>query len=274
MKVRNYIRTATALIFLSVSGLASAQSEVLYVTDGDSEFIKAIQGGSVIDENLAIGGSRRYRVAVGDTIWLGDVDQGTNIELDLNLDPTGNTSGTGIDISEGTDGATDGSSNYSVESFSSSAGVYQFNSDWSGGTLLFSVSGSDIVGITYDPINGSLWISDETTLYEYNMAGVLQGSFPHAGGRGSLAYEGSTDTFWYVSNNGNELRQYSRGGSLLSTVNVAFGGNVWGAEMVAGSSNGRATAIPIPTLSSLGLIALILLMITLGAITIRRNWGS
>jgi len=209
-----------------------AQDQVLYVTNGDADDIFAFQGGLLFDENLDVGGNRRYRVAVRDTVWLGDMDAGQNIELTLELDPTGNTSATGVDIQEGTDGATDGTYNYTVESFVSSGSVYRFNSDWSGGEELFAVSGTDIVGITYDIQNGTLWISDRNNIYEYSMAGALLGQFAHAGNRGSLAYEPTSDTLWYVSNGSIVLRQYSKAGDLLNTLDTGRSANNWGAEFV------------------------------------------
>ena len=219
------------------SAAAQAQDSVLYVTDGDSDFIKAIQGGSVIDQNLATGGIRRYRVVVRDTIWLGDMNAGQNAEFTLDLDLTGATSPTGVDIFEGTDGATDGEFNNTVESFVSSAGVYRFNADWTGGTRIFGVTGDQIVGITFDSASGNLWISDRGRIGQYDMAGNFISSFQHAGDRGSLAYEADTDTLWYVTNSGGSaIRQYSKDGTLLQTLSVPFGGNVWGAEFAFGGN--------------------------------------
>jgi hypothetical protein len=237
--MKNLYRAMSLLVLLSFSGLASAQTEVLYITNGDADDIWAIQGGVVIDSNLDVGGSRRYRVAVWDSVWLGDMDSGQNVELSLDLDPTGNSSLTGVDIVEGTDGATDGTYNYTVESFVSSGDVYRFDNDWSGGEALFTVTGNDIVGITYDADNGTLWISDRFNIYEYSMAGALLGQFPHEGGRGSLAYETTSDTLWYVSNGAVSLRQYSKTGTLLDTLSSGVGANVWGAEFV-----GNQGAVP------------------------------
>ena len=167
-----------------------------------------------------------------DTIWLGDMDQvGDNAEFDLDLDPTGNVSPPGLDIQEGTDGATDGLFNYTVESFVSDGVVTRYGLDWSGGENLFDVTGTQIVGITYDSANGTLWISDEFVIQEYDMAGRILSGFPHDAGRGSLAYESSTDTLWYVKRVGSDtLFQYDKSGNLLQVVVVGFGGNVWGAE--------------------------------------------
>jgi hypothetical protein len=234
--MKGSLRIATALLSLGIAGAASAQTQVLYVTNGDADDIFAIQGGVLFDQNLDVGGNRRYRIAVRDTIWLGDMDAGTNVELTLDLDPTGNSSPTGVDINEGTDGATDGTYNYTVESFVSSGDVYRFNADWSGGEMLFTVTGINIVGITYDTANGTLWISDENNMYEYSLAGDLLGQFPHAGGLGSLAYEPSTDTLWHVANGNVDLRQYSKAGALLSTLDPGLSANAWGAEFVSDAS--------------------------------------
>ncbi len=231
MATRTMCLRSCVVAVLVIVGRSHAQTSVLYVTDGDSDFIKAIQGGSIVDQNSSTGGSRRYRVAVRDTIWLGDMDSGTNAEFDLALDPTGNTSPTGVDITEGTDGATDGVHNFTVESFVSTGTVYQYDGNWSGGTPLFSVTGDQIVGITYDTSADTLWVSDRFTVAQYDMAGNVLASFPHQGDRGSLAYEHATDTLWYVTNApSNIIRQYAKDGTLLQTLNVPYGGNVWGAE--------------------------------------------
>jgi hypothetical protein len=238
------IRTIAVCAGLGVAAAAQAQSSSLYVTDGDSNFIKKIRNGAVVDQNLSTGGSRRYRVAINTTIWLGDMDSGTNAEFDLGLDFTGNTSPTGIDIFEGTDGATDGTFNYTVESFVNSGGVYRFNADWTAGTKLFTVAGVQIVGITYDTLSGTLWISDIDSIEQYDFAGNKLSSFQHAGDRGSLAYEPATDTLWYVTNSGgNTIRQYSKTGQLLQTLNVGFGGNVWGAEFAIPAPGAAGAAL-------------------------------
>ena len=228
-----FAKALVTLSILFVTGTLYAQTDVLYITDGDSNDIWAVQGGVVFDQNLDVGGNRRYRVAARDTLWLGDMDTGTNVELTQDLDPTGNTSPTGIDIFEGTDGAADGTYNYTVESFVNSAGVYRFGSDWTGGEFMFTVTGNGIVGITFDPVNGSLWISDQANVYEYDLTGQLLGQFAHTGSWGSLAYEPTTDTLWYVSNSSDLLRQYAKDGTLLDTVSSGVTQNVWGAEFVS-----------------------------------------
>ncbi len=54
----------------------------------------------------------------------------------------------------------------------------------------------------------------------------------------------------------------------MNTINVAYGGNVWGAEM---TGNARAPMIPVPTLGIPGLALLILLMLSLGGLLARRR---
>lgn len=65
----------------------------------------------------------------------------------------------------------------------SSGDVYRMNSDWSNPTVLFNVGGDGYLGITYDASNASLWVSNF---------------------------------------NGFDVRQYTLGGSLLSTFNLPF----------------------------------------------------
>ncbi len=52
------------------------------------------------------------------------------------------------------------------------------------------------VGITYDTTANTLWIADQFTIGQYDMAGNVLSSFSHVGDRGSLAYEAATDTLW------------------------------------------------------------------------------
>ena len=81
------------------------------------------------------------------------------------------------------DGATDGTVNYSVDF--GSGRVYQFDRDWSTPTLLFNsgLGGGNALGITYDTGTGTLWVSE-----------------------------------W----NGTTVKNYTLGGTLLSSFSTCF----------------------------------------------------
>ena len=77
------------------------------------------------------------------------------------------------------DGTTDGSFNYAFNW--TSGGVYQFNTDWSGGSLLFALGGSEqYLGITYDPTDDTFWVSgwdNSNVIGHYSRTGSFIGSF-------------------------------------------------------------------------------------------------
>ncbi len=214
-----------------LASAALAQTDPLYVTNGDSARLARVQGGVVTTSTTHV---RGYPIAVRNTIWIGDYNgaQPNSIEYTLAGVPTGNT--TPYTPVFAVDGAVNGNTNYQLgNAFSGSATVYSANADWSGQTPMFNVAGSDLVGITYDAVGGSLFISDRSNIYEYDLAGNLLGQFAHTSGRGSLAWEPSTDTLWYVPNGANNIDQYSKTGSFLGSVSTpGLASNNWGAEFV------------------------------------------
>ena len=79
----------------------------------------------------------------------------------------------------------------------------------------------------------TLWISDQNNIYQYSLGGDLLSQFAHRSGRGSLAWEPSTDTLWYITNRSDSIDQYSKDGAFLQNVTVAgLRSNNWGAEFV------------------------------------------
>lgn len=237
--LKRIFATASFLVAATVGSSAYAGTvDTLYVTDGDSARLAIVQGnGPAVIKNTFV---RGYPIAVRrDSIWLADYSSSNDSRQ---YDLAGNATGLTAAYSPifAVDGAVNGAINYALGgAFSSSGTVYSANSDWTNQTALFSVSGSDLVGITFDTVFDSLWISDVNTIYQYSLAGALLSSFTHSSGRGSLAYEMSTDSLWYVTNGSNTITQYSKTGSLLQTVAVAgLRSNNWGAEF--------APPVPIP----------------------------
>jgi hypothetical protein len=214
-----------------LASAALAQTDPLYVTDGDSSRLARVQGGVVTTSTTH---NKGYPLAVRNTIWIGDYNgtQPNSIEYTLAGVPTGGT--TPYTPVFAVDGAVNGNTNYQLgNAFSGNATVYSANANWSGQVAMFNVQGSDLVGITYDGVGGSLFISDNSNIYEYGLGGNLISQFPHRSGRGSLAWEPSTDTLWYVPNGANTIDQYSKAGAFLGTVNTpGLASNNWGAEFV------------------------------------------
>ncbi len=240
---------------LAMAGIAHAVPvQTLYVTNGDAGRLAMVNGTTVTTANTFV---RGYPLAVRNTIWLGDYSaSGPDLSREYTLGgaATGNT--TAYTAVDSVDGASNGAVNYTLgHAFYGTATVYSANTDWTGMTAMFDVdgSGNGVTGITFDSASNNLWISDEAQMYEYTLGGTLISSFSHAGDRGSLAYEGATDTLWFVANSSDTLRQYSTAGVLLDTVTApGLASNNWGAEFAQVSN-----AVPEPgsvALFGLGLL--------------------
>lgn len=235
------------LLALVASTSNAGLIDTLYVTDGDSARLAAIDGTSATVSSTYV---RGYPLAVRDTIWIGDYSAANDArEYDLSGNATGNTAV--YTPVRGVDGAANGNTNYTLgNAFSSNATIYSANADWTGMSAMFNVTGNDLVGITFDSVLNSLWVSDRNSIYQYSTSGDLLSQFAHSSGRGSLAYEVSSDTLWYVQNGSNSIFQYSKNGALLDSVSISgLASNNWGAEFAAAT-----TAVPEP--GSFALLAL------------------
>lgn len=246
------------LIALAVACSAPARSfaGTIYITNGDAATLQAIDTSTGSILYSATTHTIGYPLAVRNTIWLGERDNaGAAREYNLASGTfTGNSVALpGPDFGNFVDGAVNGNVNYTLNAFGSGGAVYQTNADWTNPQALFNVSGSVLVGITFDNSTGNLWISDQSRIYEYTLGGALLSQFNHTGGFGSLAYEAATDSLWYVPNNPNApLLNYSTSGTLLqSLATPARSGNVWGAEFQA------AAITPVPEPASLALFGAI-----------------
>jgi hypothetical protein len=136
----------------------------------------------------------------------------------LGLTPTGTSYVLPGFINQSDDGTSDGTHNYLVDA----AGgiVYQTARDFTSVVPLFSPGLPFAEGITYDPVNKSLWISSfafNTFIYDYSLSGTLLSSFNvgHSGNFG-LAMDPADHTLWLTNDNTLELEQYSTTGALLS----------------------------------------------------------
>jgi hypothetical protein len=117
------------------------------------------------------------------------------------------------------DGTQDGRSNYSIDY--GAGGVYRFDQNWANPAFLFSVNASGWLGITYDPTNNSLWVSDfgGNTVADYSMSGTALSSFTTPfGAITSLAMD-TNHTLWMGSQGTlGTFYNYSTAGALLGTV--------------------------------------------------------
>jgi hypothetical protein len=122
------------------------------------------------------------------------------------------------------DSTTDGTHNYLVD-FDTGV-VYQTARDFTNPVALFNVSAYEL-GITYDAVDHSLWISDwaGTMVTQYSLSGTALSSFDTGYfENGALALDPGDQTLWMVTNGlDNNLRQYSKAGALLSVgPNVGY----------------------------------------------------
>jgi hypothetical protein len=246
-KLRHALLAAACLIGLASSAFAQ---RIVYITNGDAQELQAIDVATGAINYTATTHSIGYPPAVRNAIWIGQRDNsGPSREYSLATGAfTGNqVTLTGPNFGNFVDAGVNGNVNYTLVAFVTSTTVYRTDPNWQNAVSMFSFSGSDIVGITYDSVTGTLWTSDQNNIYNYTLGGSFLSQFAQAGGRGSLAYEPATDTLWYVPNSSSSpLLQYSKAGALLNTVSTPTrSSNVWGAEFAV-------SAVPEPSTLLLG----------------------
>lgn len=231
-------RRLIACLSLAVAGALPAQN-VLFITDGDSSRLQAIDTttGSILYS--ATTSSLAYPIAVRNTVRLG---YRVNSGLTGEYNPTSGAligslqSPTGTGWDQALDGAASATKNYTFAwPGSSSTPVFQTDPNWANATQIFTISNTNITGITFDSARSVLWFSDYSNVYQYSLTGTLLSQFTHAAGYSGLAYQASTDSLWLVPNSSSTaLRQYSTSGTLLQTLTTpSRSGNVYGAEFSA-----------------------------------------
>lgn len=125
------------------------------------------------------------------------------------------------------DGTTDGQHNYAVDY--ATGGVFQYDFNWANPVRLFYAP-TNLIGITYDPTSNSLWFSSDNDnhITNYSMDGVHLGSFGTSHSENAaLALDYSDGTLWFQNYATGDLEQWSKGGTLLSTVAHSDVGGSW-----------------------------------------------
>jgi hypothetical protein len=221
-------RVCIALLFgCAMVGMAWADGPIgaYYLTAGDQSMNWAVQGPNVIlsgMQNCAPfcgGGQGEYAIALDQTVRTlgnGNVDTIPGSEYTYGLVATGVKYPYPVQGARFYDGTQDSSHNYSVDF--GAGGVYSFDQNWGSPQLLFNLNTSGLLGITYDPQNNSLWISnfEGNTVADYSLAGTLLSSFNTTfGSISSLAMDvdgtlwmgsqSTEGTFYHFDKNGNFL---------------------------------------------------------------------
>lgn len=238
-----------------VVGSAVAQTDSLYMSDGDGRRILEVTGGAIVNTFAAVPAIRAFPIAVVDTVRTTGYAAG-EIGGEYLLD--GTSTGVQYPLLQGnimSDGGTDAVEfNYGI---SFTGEVWRYDRAWDNGVLLFN-SGADGLrkaGITYDPSDGTLWISADRAdgIFHYTTGGALLGQFNTVPNLDwVIALEPSTDTLWVSTRGSESLSQYAKDGTFLQTIAVP---GMRGASFLSGEF-----VVPEPTsalLLGLGVLALV-----------------
>ncbi len=259
----------------------TAQAVVIVYVDGDAGLGWFVDTDALTatpftnDQN-----SPAYAIAINNSIIIGGRDDDGATEYNFSGNPTGNSWTGGGNFSQLLDGTSDGVNNFGVECCGSPNSVTIADLTWENQAVLFDIPflGS---GITYDSSDDSFYISDinNPVIYHYSMAGALLDQFPVAALNDPccLAMDDADGTLWVGDNGSNVIAQYSTAGVLLNTVTIPgwSPSNQWGGELlisgnVAPAPTAGALAFPVPSLSRMGLLALLGLFALTGLLFHRR----
>lgn len=199
--MRNLLRVLPLLLVLSVA-LTAGPFSTYYLTDGEGGANWIIRGDAA--QSYAQHGSQEYAIAVSGgqvrTLGADPGDHGSLYDTDFNYLGTDYPYfGYGFN-----DGTSDGAYNYSVDWYTGI--VYRTTRDWISPTVLFDTGfgTGNAVGITYDPSNNSLWVSQfsGSTIANFSMTGVPLSSFNvRVSAITALALDPADRTLWFGSQN-------------------------------------------------------------------------
>lgn len=227
----NVLRALVAGVCLSA--LSAVQASVMYVLDGDGNrkpanmFAVDMTTGAIVNSWSNAAPQRTFPIAVwgdvrntgygaGETGGLYDLNgvyQGVNYALPGGLPSL-------------VDGTSDGSYNYAVSY--NNGNVYRFDRDWTNPVTFFSTGLPGIGGISYNPLDGTFWVSMDRAsgIRHYAADGTLLGSFATVGNLDwNLAFDPTTGSMWISQmspGTGSTLYyNYAQDGTLLGQLNVA-----------------------------------------------------
>jgi len=250
--------TGLILIAIAFAFVVPAQADTmgptseLYLTMSWSPQIWVVQGSAKV-RSWSMQTLGEYAIAVLDTVRTSNMSGQQGAEYALAGTPTGITyPGYGGVWNGGNgqiDAATDGQYIYSLLG----SKVYRFGLDWTNPQELFGLPPSTGQqnwwgGITYDPINNSLWLSNFGTfgyVANYSLTGTFISGFNSSTYLSYLAMDYADNTLW--SGGASTLHQYSRNGVYLGSM--PYGG-------MPGMLGGEFHYSPIPEPSSVALLGL------------------
>ena len=224
------------LLAMAGSALAAGPTSTLYLTAGDQGLNAEILGGTTVaitSPQAFPGFLGESAIAVsGGSIRTGHngLYTGSGGTYDMNFAYTGPAlGGPGNSVYDGT---TDGTYNYGV-SYSTGT-VLRYDLNWGSPQALFTATGSNPTGITYDALNHSLWTSDfnDGLVRNWSLSGTLLSSFDTGLGAGfSLALDPADHTLWLMSiQDSGLISEFSTSGTFLETVDFGSTANYLGAE--------------------------------------------
>ena len=217
---------------------------------GGSTHIVVIQGNSITQYPQAYNPGHEFPIAVyGDIRTTGNrpnVNKGG--QYSLSGSSTGVTYTLPSGMNDASDSTSDGTYNYLVDY--TNLNVIRTDRDFTNPVPLFSVSPMpQPSGITYDPLDHSLWISyiGFQDLQEYSMTGALLKSIDAEFAENTaLAFDPSDGTLWVVNGHTGYLEQFSTSGKALGLG--PYVGAAYGAEF-----NLSTSLVPTPEPGTLAL---------------------
>ena len=240
-RLRHGLSLAGFALVTAAWAQSAGPTSTYFLTAGDQGNIVTIQG-STGTTTPATSFGQYPIVFLGAAIrTTGSLTNAQGREYTLSGAATGTIFALPSPIANAFDATTDGISNFLVD-FSNQI-VFRTNLDYTNPVELFrNLGGGSFLGITYDPTNNSLWLSQfgGSLVKDFSLTGSVLSSFTatRAGGTSlsslsSLALEYSTDTLWLGSQTTQgTFYQYSKAGVLLQTVTYAnlTGQNTLGGE--------------------------------------------
>ncbi len=252
MNTFSLIKNIYLLSAIMVANVEAGPLSKLYITDANNNRVDVVQGDTIVSSfNTIIAPSFSILpgpIAVTHTIMTINYNNGPGAEYTLNGVATGVVYNTPNGPNVYTDdGTTDGRHIYTVNR--DTGAVYQMEMNWTNQHTLFTTQASDS-GITYDPSNVSLWLSNTGTgkVVNYALNGTKLSEF-NTGllGLVSTALDPLDNTLWFTVWDGTgKLKQYSKAGALLATVTI---------PNLSGWNLGMEAQTSIPEPGSLGLLA-------------------